>query len=190
MITERLKGPRALQTIIPPPGMPLALCDGMINPAQAYAATESPQRRTLHLVSTEDPDLRDTLPPTAETEPPPAFTQKPSETLKLIPGYDDNTFLHVALVAAADAAHEMRESRKAFDADAIIDRARLKFEQAVTAGYEMIRGPVAETLAEVKALAPRVKATEDGLADLRTEFDSMKARMVQIELALGIKTAP
>src|SRR4051812_3501283 len=83
------------------------------------ALTPQPEPRKLHLVT--DQDDRDTMPPSPETEPPPALSIMPSDTLKQMPGYDDNQFLHVALAAAADAAHEIREARKATDISGLLE---------------------------------------------------------------------
>jgi hypothetical protein len=150
---------------------------------RALATIPSPAR-SLHLVSNsqDDQDLRDTLPPSPESEPPTSISLLPSDTLKKMTGFDPDLFLHAALLAAADGAHESREARKhAVDPEVLIARVKTEFETIVTAGYEMIRGPVAETLAEVKALAPRVKATEDGIAALWAEFAQLKARMTELE---------
>jgi len=104
-------------------------------------------------------------------------------------GYDDSLFLHVALAAAADGAHEMREARKVYDPAILIAQARLEFQAVVSAGYEMLREPIVDTLAEVRALAPRVKMIEDGLLALRAEFELLKRRMDALENALE-KTPP
>jgi hypothetical protein len=153
----------------------------------------------LRLIQNMDPNNedRDTLPPTPETEPPPALSIMPSDTLKRLAGYDESLFLHAALTAAADNAHLERErQKKAIDPAVLLAQARAEFETVVTRGYEMIREPVAETLREIRALAPRVKATEDDVKALRVEFAALRAaqtladvRMSEIEIALGLKTA-
>jgi hypothetical protein len=143
---------------------------------RALPATPDRPPRKLRLIMSndQDADLRDTLPPSSETEPPPGFDPLPSDTLKKLEGYDESKFLHAALAAAADAAHESREYRKAHDPEALIAAARVEFEKAVTAGYEMIRQPMADTLAEVRALTPRVKGLEEVTQALKSELATMK----------------
>lgn len=189
MLTECLKGSRALQTILPPPaGTPFALCDGMPSQAHAYAATETHQR-TLHLVSSDqDPDLRDTLPPSADSFPPPGYNPKPSETLRQMVGYDDNQFLHVALAAAADAAHEIREARRQPGIEELLERQTARILKETSADYGSLRSSITGLQQSVDALVTRIGNTETALdagtkrfQAIEDELSAMRSQMSRLE---------
>lgn len=166
------------------------------------------QRKHLRLVTTpaDDRDHRDTdrasaempvaeritLPPEAPTNvrnerpemPPPARMRQTAEQLRALPGFDENLFQHVALVALIEGNEESKAARQQFDPDALLERARVNFEASTSKGWEMLRGPLDETLALVKDLAPRVKATEDGLSEVRRELAELK---LQVEALRGLE---
>ena len=166
MNPERLMADRAL-TILPPPGVHLKLM-----PTEYES----------------DADLRDTLPPSPETEPPPALSIMPSDTLKQLPGFDENQFLHVALAAAADAAHEIRESRKDSDIGKLLDRQTERILKETSADYNSLRSCIRGLQESVDALVTRVGNTEHALDEgtkrfeaIEDEMQAMRSQMARLE---------
>lgn len=172
MASERLKVDRALS----------------IQPSSA---------RTLRLVTTPDEDLRDTLPPTPATEPPPGFDPMPSDTMKKMTGYDPDQFLHVALAAAADAAHEIRESRKTHDVGALLEAAVKRLDDAAevrsATRTREIKADFEITNNEMRILARRFGELEQtvreqvlpwmGRVDGRLESGDERSQRIEIGMA-------
>src|SRR4051812_30455601 len=161
---------RALSAIIlPPPGVQLKLM-----PTEYEFESEA--------------DLRDTLPPSPETEPPPALSIMPSDTLKQLPGFDENQFLHVALAAAADAAHEIREARKTSDIARLLDKQTDRILKETSADYNSLRSCIRGLQESVDALVTRVGNTEHALdegtkrfAAIDDELAAMRSQMARLE---------
>lgn len=161
---------RALTTILPPPpGAHLKLM-----PTEHDHENEA--------------DLRDTLPPSPETEPPPALSILPSDTLKLIPGFDENQWLHVAVATVADAAHEIRESRKTSDIAKLLDKQTDRILKETSADYNSLRSCIRGLQESVDALVTRVGNTEHALDEgtkrfeaIEDEMAAMRSQMARLE---------
>jgi hypothetical protein len=130
------------------------------------------------------PAERETQPPTAASEPPPGFDPKPSDALKKMLGYDENVFLHAALMAAADAAHEMRQASKSkSDIKALLETQTEKILQNTGANIELVRSGVAAVQQSVDALVIRVGNNEQELARARDEGSE---RFQKLELDMAV----
>lgn len=132
------------------------------------------------------------LPATLPPPPPPdpnaeAPSSRPSAYLRSLPGYDSSAFLHEALLAAADGAHEMREGRKAdatslaglFDAQA--ERIGKEAAERETARAKVVDGNLSTISNEVRSLrtsleqlSPRVTGAETSIETLRGEMRQMR----------------
>lgn len=146
------------------------------------------QPRNLRLIMSIDQDDRDTLPPSPATEPPPALSIKPSDTLTRMPGYDDNQFLHVALAAAADAAHEIRESRRTTDIAALLEKQTERILRETSADIGLIRSSIGGLQQSVDALVTRVGNTEREVFANRTatseQFEKLELDMAAMRYQL------
>jgi hypothetical protein len=130
-----------------------------------------PEPRKLYLVST-DQDDRDTLPPTAATEPPSAIDSDARLSAAVrFPGYDESNFMHRATAAVIDGTNALLAAKQTYDIEAILQRQRVLFEETI--------GPKLDTI------AGRVTHAETGLADLRKEFEQLKTRMGELERRIG-----
>lgn len=133
------------------------------------------------MTTSTDEDLRDTLPPSPATEPPPGFDPLPSDTMKKMTGYDPDQFLHVALAAAADAAHEIRESRKTHDVGALLKAAVKQLDDAAeirsATRTREIKADFEITNAEVRKLASRVGDLDESVRKITPQITEIKGRL-------------
>lgn len=87
-----------------------------------------------------------------------------------------------------ETARRLEEHHKALlDPQGLLTQQTATISTLIDTNYRLIHGEVIGIRGTLDLLAPRVTATEIGLADLRAEFASMKLRMGQIETALGLK---
>lgn len=187
---ERSMGLRALHsTIIPPPGVGAVLAT---MPAMAHYGA------VLRLMppidtDTEHDDIapadRDTQPPSPQSEPPPGYDPRPSEALKKMLGYDENLFLHAALLAAADSAHEQRQANKAINnITSLFDKQTERILKETSADYGALRSSITGLQQSVDALVTRIGNTETALdagtkrfAAIEDELAAMRSQMSRLE---------
>jgi len=135
------------------------------------------------------PDQRDTLPPSPMSEPPPGFDPLPSEALKRLTGYDPDLFLHAALMAAADAAHEVRQSNKSYsNITQLFDKQTERILKETSADYGALRSSITGLQQSVDALVTRIGNTETALdagtkrfAAIEDELAAMRSQMARLE---------
>jgi len=116
--------------------------------------------------------------------PPPAKIAEEHASVESWEGYDEKSFMHRATAAVIDGTNALLKARQNYDVEAIVNRQRVLFEEAI--------GPKLDTIAQ------RLTQTEGDIRDLqglRAEFTAMKAaqaatnaRMAEIERALGLKS--
>ena len=178
---ERSMGLRALSsTILPPPGLALAAMPAM---KQSGAC--------LRLMTDHDndttPDQRDTLPPSPMSEPPPGFDPLPSEALKRMTGYDPDIFLHAALMAAADAAHEVRQANKgSSNIASLLEKQTERILRETGADIGLIRSSITGLQQSVDALVTRQGNTEQEQRNIARALDAGTERFQQIELDMAV----
>jgi len=174
-------GLRALSTtILPPPGLALAPMPSMANSARKFTLVSND---TDH----DDNELRDTLPPSPLTEPPPGFDPLPSEALKRMTGYEPDLFLHAALMAAADAAHEVRQSNKASSNIAVLlEKQTERILRETGADIGLIRSSITGLQQSVDALVTRQGVTEQEQRNIALALDAGAERFQQIELDMAV----
>jgi len=130
------------------------------------------------------PAERETQPPSPASEPPPGFDAKPSEALKKMLGYEPDNFLHAALMAAADGAHEMRQAAKSkSDIKDLLEKQTDKILQKTGADIGLVRSSIAAVQQSVDALVIRVGNNEQELARTRDEGSE---RFTKLELDMGV----
>ena len=130
------------------------------------------------------PAERETQPPTAASEPPPGYDPKPSEALKKMLGYDENLFLHAALMAAADGAHEMRQASKSkSDIKDLLEKQTERILKETGADIGLVRSGVAAVQQSVDALVIRVGNNEQELARAHAEGSE---RFEKLELDMAV----
>lgn len=135
------------------------------------------------------PEDRKTLPPSPQTEPPPGFDKPPSEYLSKLSGFDPDQFLHAALLAAADAAHEQRIANRGLgQIQALLDKQTERILKENGADYESLRSSITGVQKSVDALVTRVGNTETQLdeghkrfAAIDDELAAMRSQMVRLE---------
>jgi CHASE1-domain containing sensor protein len=81
--------------------------------------------------------------------------------------------MHRATAAIINGTNVLLKFKQEHDVEAIIQRQRVLFEEVVTTKLDVV-----------------VRRVDDDMKDLRAELKLMKARMAEIEIALGIKLAP
>ena len=143
----------------------------------------------LNLMTTDHDDDRDTLPPSPLSEPPPDFNPLPSEALKRMTGYDPDIFLHAALMAAADAAHEVRQANKGnSNIASLLEKQTERILKETSADYGSLRSSLAGLQQSVDAVVTRIGNTEAGLeagtkrfAEIEDEMAAMRSQMSRLE---------
>lgn len=126
-------------------------------------------RNALKLVKMphDDEDLHDTLPPTPDTEPPPA--PEGISTLEEVArnedpeswaGYDESKFMHRATASVIKLTTELMNAKQTWDIEAIVKR------QAVLFGDEI--------KPQFKAIGDRIGRNEVAVNELRSELARMR----------------
>lgn len=147
--------------------------------------------RTLRLVTTPDDRSERPTDPVSH-EPPSAPGAAPLQAMPpnaKLPSLGANpSFAEDTMRDLLETAKRLEEHHKALlDPSGLLTEQTKQISTLIDANYRLIHGEVIGIRGTLDLLAPRVTATEGGLAELRAEFASMKLRMGQIETALGLK---
>jgi hypothetical protein len=140
---------------------------------------------------TEHDDLapadRETLPPSPQSEPPPGYNPPPSESLSKLTGFDPDLFLHAALLAAADGAHELRQSNKASgNIASLLEKQTERILRETGADIGLIRSSITGLQQSVDALVTRQGVTEQEQRNIARALDAGTERFQQIELDMAV----
>jgi hypothetical protein len=130
------------------------------------------------------PAERETLPPSPQSEPPPGYDPLPSEALRKMAGYDDSLFLHAALMAAADGAHEMRQAAKSkSDIKELLEKQTEKILKKTGADIGLVQSSVSAVQQSVDALVTRVATHE---LSVSRALEDGSERFTKLELDMGV----
>lgn len=171
----------------------------------------------LRLIMSDDKHERPTTPPSnSELKAAPVIPRlpPPSTELMKLAGYDENSFMHQAMLGVIDANSANNSRKESFDRfETNLDARFEKQTKAITttnqANYDLIHQEVVSIGKQLDALGERVKTTEARLesgverferietdqakafAELRAELKAMSQRVDQLERrALNEKEGP
>jgi hypothetical protein len=106
---------------------------------------------------------------------------------------DRNSWEHRQLAILVEAVGEIKEARKAFDADALLSRQTEVFASIVTDRYEMIRGPLVEFGTKLDELAKtvtkhglRLESGDDRFTRIELDMVAMRAQMDRLDRELAV----
>ena len=140
-----------------------------------------PYRETATRIMPDNED-RETMPPSHPlTEAPgDADTSGPRTMLPAAMSLhpDPNSWVDRQIQVLIDAMAESKAARAAYDPEALLKTSTDRIERLVGANYSMIHS-------ELRAVAARTTANETGIEQLRSEFEALKQRMGQLEIAIN-----
>jgi len=145
----------------------------------------------MTITDTEHDDIapapeRETLPPSPLTEPPAGYDPLPSEALQRLTGYDPDLFLHAALLAAADGAHEARRAHKAnADIKGLLEKQTEQIIRETKADIGLVRSSVSGVQQSVDALVTRVGNTEREQQNIAAKLDAGSERFEKLEFDMA-----